>query len=131
MAIRCNVETNTMKPILVILSIFMYVDFYSQTKKDPLTLTKFSVSKTGKTMVKYSYYESPGVKYKIESKNTNGSWTMLNESSQYPMVANENGKIVNKTDTFTLNLDKGVKQIRIIFIEPKSSSLVTETATIP
>jgi len=109
----------------------MYVDFYSQTKKDPLTLTKFSVSKTGKTMVKYSYYESPGVKYKIESKNTNGSWTMLNESSQYPMVANENGKIVNKTDTFTLNLDKGVKQIRIIFIEPKSSSLVTETATIP
>ncbi len=119
-----------MKTILFILSICLYGDIFAQTKKDTLILTKFSVSKTGNTIVKYSYFESPGVKYKIESKNVNGSWTILNEYSQYPMVAKYNSKIVNKTDTFTLHFDKGVKQIRIVFIEPKSSSAATRTVSI-
>ena len=64
-----SIKTNNMKPILFILSIFLCIDFYSQTKKDPVTLTKFSISNIGKTIVKYSYFESQGVKYKVESKS--------------------------------------------------------------
>ena len=108
----------------------MCADLSGQTKKDPVTLTTFSVNKTGKAIVKYSYFESPGVKYKVETQKPNVSWTVLNEFSQYPMVAKDNSKIINKTDTFTVHLDKSMKQIRILFLEPKSNSLVTKTIAI-
>lgn len=121
-----------MKAIFIIIILAISVDFYAQTKKDPVSLIKFNVDKkTGKSEVKYSYIEATGVKYKIETKSSDSNWTTVIENSSYPFVALDNNKIVNKTDTFTVRFDKGTKQIRLLFVEPQSSKAVTQIVNIP
>ena len=113
----------------LIISLFFSCGLFGQTKKDTLTLNKFSVDKNDKAVLSYLILDGADVYYKIEGKNETQKWILLQENKLNPIVKLYTGKYSTIIDTCTLKLGN-IKEVRLQFIEPKSAKQNNKTIII-